>query len=43
VNTCWGESTPPAQVSSVASEPIVAEATGKGDGNIGNIGGTRVK
>ena len=42
VNTCWGESTPPAKVSSVASEPIVqvSEATGKGDGN---IDGTRVK
>src|SRR6516165_6589702 len=42
VNTCWGESTPPGKVSSVASEPIVqvSEATGKGDGN---IDGTRVK
>ena len=35
VNTCWGKSTPPAKVSSVASEsePIarIAEAAGRGD------------
>src|SRR5262252_3432789 len=31
VNTCWGESTPPAKVSSVASEPVaqIAEAEEK--------------
>jgi hypothetical protein len=31
VNTCWGEATPPAKVSSVASEPVakIAEAEEK--------------
>ena len=40
--SCWGESTPPAKVSDVASEPSAqtAEAAGKGDGN---IDGTRTK
>jgi hypothetical protein len=36
VNTCWGQSTPPAEVSSVASERStqMTEVAGKGDGNI---------
>ena len=40
--SCWGESTPPAKVSDVASEPSAqtAEVAGKGDGN---IDGTRTK
>jgi hypothetical protein len=42
VNTCWGESTPPAKVASVASEPVAqtAKVAVKGDGN---IDGTRTK
>jgi hypothetical protein len=42
VSACWGESTPAAEVSRVASEQIeqTAEASGRGDGN---ISGTRTK
>jgi hypothetical protein len=36
INTCWGESTPPTEIASVASEPIAqtAEVAVKSDGNI---------
>jgi hypothetical protein len=36
VYSCWGQSTPPAEVSSVASEQSArtVEVAGKGDGNI---------
>jgi hypothetical protein len=36
INTCWGESTPPTEVASVASEPIAqtAEVAVKSEGNI---------
>ena len=42
VNTCWGESTPPAKVASVASEPVAqtAEVAVRGGGN---IDGKRIK
>jgi hypothetical protein len=42
VGWCWGESTPPAKVASVTSEPVAqtAEVAVKGDGN---IDGTRIK